>query len=248
MFHVGQELRIKSGRQLVPVVVRDVTELFPTIEPSSRPFLLVSLEDYRQYIKRIHGGKLKPPEEFWVSLKDTDNRGQAILSVKQGLTGLAIIRDREAAVDLAQRDPLAGGGWNGLTILSMSALTIAVVLALGTSAAVSVRTGRVDLIVIRALGFSRLQLLLSLALERSVVALLGIAAGSAIGVWLSRWVLGFLDITASGRPVVPPMIVTAHDGLMVLVFVDLVAALAVAILFAALSARRLRAPDILRAG
>ena len=151
-------------------------------------------------------------------------------------------------MDTAQRNPLAGGVWNGLTILSVSAITIAVVLALVTYTAVSINLGRVDLTVARALGFSGRQILLSLALERFVVAALGIAAGTAIGIWLSRWVLGFLDITATGKDVLPPMVVTVHSGLLTLAFVDLAVALAVTILVAILSARRLRASDILRVG
>ena len=60
-------------------------------------------------------------------------------------------------------------------------MTIAVVLALGTYAIGSVRLGRVDLTVIRVIGLSRGQLFMSLALERTVVAVLGIAAGDRPG-------------------------------------------------------------------
>ena len=246
-FHVGQELRIRSGTQLVPLVVRGVTDFFPTADQPQR-FLLVSLDDYTQYVSRTHGGRVRLPEEFWLSLEDGIDRDETILAMRRQLPRFATVRDRDAEVELAQRNPLAGGGWTGLTVLSVSTLTVAVVLALATYAAAAVEAGRVDLTVVRALGFSRLQIALLLALERTVVAVLGIAAGSAIGFWLSRWVLGFLDTTASGRPVVPPMIVTVHDGLLALVFVNLVAALAATTVFAALSARRLKASEILRAG
>jgi ABC-type antimicrobial peptide transport system permease subunit len=123
-----------------------------------------------------------------------------------------------------------------------------VVLALSIHAAVSVHIGRVDLTVARALGFSQRQLFLSLALERAVLAVLGVAAGSAIGIGLGRWVLGFLDLTAGGRPVIPPMTPTLHGWLVALVLVNLLVAALLAILLATLAARRLRAPDILRAG
>ena len=48
-------------------------------------------------------------------------------------------------------------------------------------------------------------MLLSLVLERFVVAVIGMAIGSAVGIWLSRWVLGFLDVTLDGIPVVSPI-------------------------------------------
>ena len=65
---------------------------------------------------------------------------------------------------------------------------------------------------------------------------------------MSRWVLGFLDVTVTGNDVVPPMIVTSHQWLIALVLVALVAAVGVAILLSVVSARRLDAPEILRTG
>ena len=247
-FHVGQELRVTSTREVVPLVVRGVTDYFPTLYPSRRFFFLVPKEDYTEYIRSVPDASLGQPREFWVSPEDTADRRQVIRTFREQVAGLVTSRDRDAEVSLAQRKPLAGGGWNGLTILSMSAITVAVVLALSTFAAVSIQMGRVDLTVVRALGLSRLQLLLSLALERVIVATLGIAAGSAIGIWLGRWVLGKLDITTGGQDVIPPMLVTVHDGLMALVLVELVLAVVAAVIFAAVSARRLRTADILRVG
>ena len=101
-------------------------------------------------------------------------------------------------MDTARRNPLAGGGWDGLTILGMTAITVAALLALAIHAVVAVRSGRVDLTVAQTLGLSRRQLALSLALERTIVAVIGLVAGSFMGIWLGRWTLGFLDITGRG--------------------------------------------------
>lgn len=245
---VGQELRVQSGGQLIPVVIRDVTDYFPTADPLLGPFLLMGLADYRQYLERTPGGTYPPPKEFWATLERGADRSQVVRNIRERLPDLVSVQDRAAQVDLAQRDPLAGGGWNSLTLLSVIALTGVVVLALSIHAAVSVHTARVDLTVARALGFSQRQLFLSLALERVVLAVLGVVGGSAIGIGLGRWVLGFLDHTATGRPIIPPMTPTLHGWLVALILVNLVAAAFLAILLAALAARRLRAPDILRAG
>ena len=247
-FHIGQRPRIESENQLVPVVVRRLTDYFPSMSPPSRPFLLVNMEEYRQYMRRVPGSyTLNSPNEVWVSLNDSISRSSTILSISR-LPGVTSVEDRDAVVELAQRNPLAGGGWNGLTILSMSVLTMAIAVALGTYSAVSVQAGRIDLTISGALGLSKIEVLLSLVLERFLVMITGIAIGSAVGLWLSRWVLGFLDKTIDGTPVVPPMIVTTHGGLMALVYLDLLAALAIAVLVTMLSVRRLNAPDILRSG
>ena len=248
MYRREQLLDVGSGGRTVPVVVSDVTRYFPTIDPAAVPFLLVSLSDYQEHIRRLPRGRPVGPDEFWASVEDSAERSEVIGAIRERVSFLVSVEDRDARVDQAQRDPLGGGGWNGLTILSIAALTVAVALALGTHAIASLRSGRIDLTVARALGLSRRQMILSLALEKAVVAVLALAAGGVLGVWLGRWVLGFLDLTASGRPLVPPLVVTFHDGLMALVFAGLVAALVAATLLAALSAARLRASDVLRAG
>ncbi len=247
-FRRQQLLDVVSGGQTVPVVVSDVTEYFPTVDPAAVPFLLVSLNDYQDYVRRLPRGRLLRPDEFWASVEDTADRNEVVGAIRESVSFLVSVVDRDARVDQAQRDPLGGGGWNGLTILSIAALTVAVALALGTHAVASLRSGRIDLTVAGALGLSRRQIALSLALERAAVAALALAAGGVLGVWLGRWVLGFLDITASGRPLVPPLVVTFHDGLMALVFAGLVAAIVASTLLAALSAARLKASDVLRTG
>jgi ABC-type antimicrobial peptide transport system permease subunit len=113
---------------------------------------------------------------------------------------------------------------------------------------VSVRNGRVDLTVARVLGFSRRQMLLSLTLERVVVTVLGLVVGSVIGYLLSRWVLGFLDTTPGGQPIIPPVVFTPQSWIIALTLLCLITAALLAIAFAALSASRLRASDILRTG
>ncbi|HEU0022864.1 MAG TPA: FtsX-like permease family protein [Dehalococcoidia bacterium] len=244
-FQVGQAVRIGVDRQLVPVVIKGETDYFPTITSSPQRFLVVSLAGYNDYLRRV-GGNAEPPGEYWVNVEDSAERNEVIAALKDLLPPFARIQDRDLAVVTAGRDPLAGGGWNGLTILSIAALALAVVVTLGTHAVVSVARGRVDLTVARALGFSRMQVLLSFALASAIVAGFGMVTGGLVGYLLSRWVLGLLDSTASGRDIVPPVIFTAQPGIILLTFACLTLAAALAVGLGALSARRLRASDILR--
>ena len=247
-FHVGQVVRFWSGKHVAPVVINEVTGYFPTVDPASGPFLIVAREDHLRYVERLSQGRLEPPREVWVSPEQGVDRQEVILALRERVPGFISIRDRSALVEAALRNPLAGGGWNGLTILAVSAITVAVVLTLAVHGLVAVHTGRVDLTVARALGFSRAQLFLSLALERALVAILGIGAGSAIGLGLGWWVLGKLDITAGGRPVIPPMVVDVQGWLVALVLACLGASTLLALLLVTVWARRLKVPEILRAG
>ena len=158
------------------------------------------------------------------------------------------IRDRDRVVEMAQRNPLAGGGWNGLTILSMTVITVAVWITMVIHSLVAIHTGRVDLAVARTLGFSRLELALSLALERGLTAIIGLVVGSIAGIWLSRWVLGFLDIDVRGRPVIPPMVLEVQEWLVGGVLGGLVMASLLGLVAAIVFVGRLKVPDVLRTG
>ena len=247
-FVPGQSMRVKIGKHLLPVVVEDTTKFFPTLNPSTRPFLIVPLDAYSQYVRRTSSERVEDPWEFWVSLKDGADRDAAAASIKDRLGVFVGIRDRDSLVNNALRNPLAGGGWNGLTILGMAAIIMAVLLTLVIHALVAIQTGRVDLTVARTLGLSRLQLFLSLGLERVLVAIVGLAIGSAAGVWMGRWILGYLDVNTRGEPSIPPMILAAQEWLIISVLGGLAAALILGLIVAAVSALRLRAADILRTG
>ena len=247
-FHTRQLIRLKEGKQVVPVVIRDVTNFFPTLNPESQPFILVDRQDYQQLSQRLPQGNLDPPQEMWLSIRQGADRQEVTLALRNQLSGFVSVRDRAAAVEVARRNPLAGGGWNGLTILAVSTIAVAVVLTLAVQGTAAIRSGRVDLTVARALGFSNSQIFLSLALERLLVAALGIGAGSVIGVWLSRWVLGFLDITPTGGLVIPPMVVNFEVWLIGLVLAVLAAATLGSIILTHFWARKLRVPEVLRLG
>ena len=247
-FYLGQELRVHAGGQVVPIIVRDTTNYFPTVNPSAKRFLLVNLDDYQDYLRRMPNGEAQPIKELWLGLEEGVDRSLVIGSLGQHLPAFSSVRDRDAVVELARRNPLAGGGWNGLIVLSTATITLVVLLALIIHAVIAVYTGRIDLAVTRALGFSRYQIFLSLAVERALVLVVGLAAGGALGYWPGREILKLLDVSAIGRPVVPPMILTVQVWLLALVLACLVGAALFGLGVAAWSAHRLKTPDILRTG
>ena len=242
----GQTLRINLGTQLAPVVVQDSLAYFPTLSERNRNFVLMSLQSFRDYTRRLPRGSQDLPNEYWLKLEEGADRDEAVRLIRDATSVSANIRDRSGILDRYQRDPLSGGGWNGLTLLGLGALTIVVTLALATHAVVAVREARVELTVTRALGFSRAQLVSLLALERLLVAAVGLAAGAIIGYYLGRWTLGYLGLTPGGLPIVPPMVLTVQGWLIALVIVNLAIAALLAILVAAVSVGRLRPSDILR--
>ena len=244
-FQRGELVRVHIGRTLVPLTISGTTDFFPTITTTSRRFLIVSLEEFNTYLHRTTGNRQKPGE-FWVGVDDNADRNAVMAALREVLPRTARIQDRDALVDAARRDPLSGGGWNGLTFLSIAALALVVAVALGTHAVVAVWNSRVDLTVTRALGFSRGQMWLSLLLERVVVNVAGLVSGGLVGYLLARWTLGFLDTTPTGRDIIPPVVFTQQPEIVLVTVAVLSVAAVLAVIVAAGSAGRLRPSDILR--
>ena len=247
--HPGQRVRIGHGRTAIPVQVAAVSNLFPTVTSLQRPFLLLDLDGYLSYLRLLPPASAQTtPEEIWLSLDPAHDRQTVIAGVTAELSPPTSVTDRGAAATRAARNPLAGGGWNGLTGLSMTGIGLAVVTALLFHSAASVRAGRVDTAVARALGLSRRQLFLSMAAERWLIGGIAIAAGAAIGYWPGLELVQMLDLTANRAAPLPPMIPEVHGLLLASVLAGLAAAVMASAVFGAVLAQRLRPVDVLREG
>ena len=247
-FYTGQQIRVKVGKQAVPLRLVGITSYFPTVKPERNPFVIVDLSDYREYVRRLPSGSGSRPDEIWLALDPEVDRDEVISLILDVMPGVVFVRDAEAVAELAERNPLAGGGWDGLTVFSIFAIGVAVFLTLTVHALVSVKSGRIDLAVVRVLGFSRHQLFLSLVTERLIISVLAIAAGAAIGYWPGLWVLELVDFTAQGNDSVPPLVPSVKVWLMTGVLAGLMAGVALSVCFAVVSASRLNTSEVLRGG
>ncbi len=246
-FEPGQRLRFTVDGYVVPARVTGTVNHFPTLD-AGRPFVVVSVHELRAWLSQAPGAQPIAPEEWWFDIADDPSVDRAAVAAAIRDVGyrLSYLRDRTDAVDLAMRNPLAGGAWNALTGIGLAALALAVGLALCAHAAVAVREQRVDMSVGAALGVRRWQRFAGLALERAVIAVSGIVIGGLAGWALARWTLGELAGNVAGGEVTPPLVFVAQGPWLAATFGCLAIAAAAAIALAATIAGRLRPPEALR--
>ena len=231
------------------MVVVGVSDLFPTVIRFNRPFLVLDLEAYLAYLKVLPPTSANTsPREIWLSLDSGQDRDALIAEITSELPLLATISDRQGEAASAARNPLAGGGWNGLTGLSMAGIGIAVVTALFLYTSASVRAARLDTAVARAVGLSSGQLILSMVAEKFLLGGAAIAVGAAIGYWPGLQLVQLLDLTYNSASAVPPMIPSVHSQLLAFVLIGLSATVIVSAAFAALLGERVSAVEVLREG
>jgi hypothetical protein len=213
-FTVGQALTVTVGGARVPVAVKGVVPYFPTLDPAATSFLLLNVEHLREQIGASPSGRGAEANVYWVAVDPAANRDEVVEALGSGPRGVVRVVDRDREVAEAARDPLAVAGWRGLALLGMVALVGSSVMGLGLFAWLSVQRARVELAVVRTLGFTRGQVLLFLGVENGVVALAGLALGAVLGAWLGRWVLDFVDLAGRGAPAAPPVEVSVDPWLL----------------------------------
>ena len=244
-FDTDQTVRFTVDGYVVPARVTSTVNHFPTLD-ARRSFVVVSVHELRAWLNQAPGAQPITPDEWWFGIAEGADRERVADEILDVGYRLSFLRDRDDAVDLATRNPLAGGAWDALTGIGLAALALAVGLALCAHAAVAVREQRVDMSVGAALGIPQWQRIAGLALERVIIGVLGIVVGGLAGWGLARWTLGELAGNAGGGAVTPPIIFVAEGPWLVATFLCLVAAAVAAIGLAGAVANRLRPPEVLR--
>ena len=195
---------------VVPVRVRAVAELFPTLDPE-RPLIVLNFEHLGALSALVDVQRFRWPNELWVSTgappAEQERLLEALTRPGAPLRLAGGVRHQHAEIAAVEADPTLRASGSGIltaafgAVLGLAMLGFVVTLVLGAHGRV------VEFAVLRAVGSSPAQILRAMALEWGAV----LAVGTAIGVLLGRRVatvmLSFLDVTEAGERVVPPFIV-----------------------------------------
>ena len=272
----GEHLWIKQVQTSIPIQIVGETRLFPTTAKPHQPFVILDIDSflsYRRFLPSV--GPVDAPGQIWLSViapppepgtggagdsrSDIETRGNdggredIVSQIEDEVPPLTRVIDRDAVASRAALNPLAGGGWDGLTGLSIAAVGAAVGIASLLYGAAAARATRVDNAVARALGLSARQLFLTLLAERWLMAGAAIVAGAAIGYWPGLQLIQRLEAAPSGSTsavaatsLLPPMIPQVHELLLGLVLAGLLLAVMGSAFYSAVLARRDRPAEVLR--
>ena len=271
----GDRLWIKQIQASIPIEVVGEASLFPTTAKPHQPFVILDIDSfltYRRFLPSV--GPVDEPGQIWlavdsrsgIGLEKTRTRGNdggredppsialTLAQIEDEAPPLTRVISRDAVASRAALNPLAGGGWDGLTGLSIAAVGAAVGITSLLYGAAAARATRVDNAVARALGLSARQLFLTLLAERWLMAGAAIVAGAAIGYWPGLQLLQRLEAAPSGSSsavagtsLLPPMIPQVHELLLGLVLAGLLLAVMGSAFYSAFLARRDRPAEVLRA-
>jgi putative ABC transport system permease protein len=212
---VGDPLRVMvdvgGGRVEAEYTVAGVLDLFPTLYPEDGPFFVGHL---RTLFLRAGGIY---PYDVWLATEPGSS--EEIVQALNG-RGVPVVRawDARGLIAEEQRLPQRQGLF-GLLTLGFVASALLTVAGLALHALLSFRERTVELGVLRALGLSLSQMRAYLAGVQVALLLVGLLAGTALGVVAGRLFLPFLRVESVLHPDTPPFVVHTAWGDIALVYV-----------------------------
>lgn len=203
---VRLDIQLTTGeRQSVSFKVVGLVDYFPTLYPQEGAFFIANLE----YIFEVFGGLL--PYDVWLKTDPAADTGAIIRGINN--LGVAVVRVQDARASLAEvMDAPNRKGVLGLLSVGFLSASLLTVIGFLLYAFFSFRERFVQLGVLRAIGLSTRQMAAALAIEQSLLLLVGLAAGTGIAVLTAVLFVPHLPITTGRYPGTPPFVVEIAWG------------------------------------
>lgn len=224
LWEVGMRVNLRPlGLGSTTAEIIGTIPAFPGVDPNPPLVMLVDLPTF-QALRFVPGETIDGAEQIWMTTE-----GDAVVAaLSQPPFRAAAIVERDAVVSDLTSDPIALGTVGAFAIGFVAAAVFAVI-GFTISALVSARERQVEFSLLHALGLDRGQLSRWLLLEQSVLILLSIGLGLAVGLAIGELILPLVTLNQDGSPAVPALLVRHAWSTVWGFLVALVAVLAVAI-------------------
>jgi putative ABC transport system permease protein len=218
---VGKELVVTIEGRLVPIVIQDTVEYFPTLDPRRGGFILAELDSLTRLLNIAGSGAPVGPSELFIEEAPGSNVEVRDFVMRLAPSPIAV-RDREFLLSSLRLDPLITAGWRAMVLLSLAIIGVTAGLGYATYLLSFAERSRREMGFLRAFGFTHRQMLGLLSLEHLVIAVVGLGLGTWAGLQMSSTMVASVAVTQRGDQVVPPYILTTDWSFMLPIYVLLI--------------------------
>lgn len=226
---VGGASGLQFADHYVPIRVAGIADLFPTLDPAQGPYVLLNRTHLLEWLDRLTDDNSDQVNEVWLKLSANANHDAVARALDNPPFRLDRTTDLASELKLNGADPLIAAGGSGILFVSFVAALVLVAGAYVVSLFSALRRRRVEFAVMSALGLGRGRVFAMLAFEYGTVTLIGAVAGVWLGIGISRIMLSFLDVTATGDKVLPPFVLQTNWSFIAAALAALAAVVAAAI-------------------
>ena len=210
---IGSGLLVSLPASIVPVVVTQIVDYFPTLDPAGGGFLVFNIDSLLPYTDALNPLGDTAVNELFIHASPDVSLGllQEIDSVMR-FQGSAI--GVQAELDALSIDPLISAGWRTIVLVAIAVVLFIAALGYVVYLLAFAQRNVGEMGSLRSLGLSRIQTIGLVALEHMVIAIVGLSLGTWAGFQMSRMIVSAVTITDGGGRVLPPFILTTNWALM----------------------------------
>ena len=213
---LGQPMIIDLMGRLVPVVVQDTVNYFPTLDPRGAGFLITDLDGMLRHLNILSPTATFSPNELY--LNEAPGAEGAVRDAIRPLVGNDQVLDRRELIESIRLDPLITAGWKALSLLAIGIIILSAGMGYVTYLLAFSDRNRSQMGFLQSLGLSHNQMLGLLTLEHLVIVLIGLGLGTATGFFMSNLMVTSLAVTEEGFQVLPPFILKTDFGLLIPIY------------------------------
>jgi hypothetical protein len=208
---VGDEMTLSSLGAPLRVRIVGSTGLFAPFDPA-KPFLLADLRTV-EVVRYVTTGRTQQADEWWITV-DPGAEAAVLTALRDTTAGTSSVLGRAELTRDLSTDPVPLGLIGILGLGSLAAMLFAGIgFLVSSTISTSERIGEFALL--RALGLSTGQLSLWLSIESVFLLVVGLVAGSVLGLLLAWLVLPFATLTQTGlAPIPAPVVVVPWQALL----------------------------------
>ncbi len=214
---------------LVPVVVVDIVEYFPTITPQGIGFMVFDLDTLLDYIAPLNPTRQVSVNELFLDVEEGMGSA-ALVSVEDLLNWQGSAIGTETSLAAQDADPLISAGWRTMVLVTMAVILFISALGYIVYLLAFAERSVGEMASLRSLGLNRAQTIGLIGLEHILIALIGLGLGAWAGYQMSRMMVSAVTVTDGGGRVLPPFILTTNWLFMGPLYVALIAVFAVSLM------------------
>ena len=217
---VNNSLLVNLPGGVVRVVITEIVDYFPTMDPARGGFLIFDMDTLLTYLDALNPVGSTAINEIFIEVAPGADAEvlQTVSRMVRARGGAIGLEDRLAA---QQTDPLISAGWRTIVLVALGVIMFISGLGYIVYLLAFAERSMGEMGSLRSLGFSRVQTIGLVGLEHMLVALIGLGVGTWAGFQMSRMMVSSVAVTDSGGRVLPPFILTTNWLLMGPVYVVL---------------------------
>jgi putative ABC transport system permease protein len=211
---LSARLSMYGDSREVQFVILAAVDLWPGFYPQEGPLMVANLD----YIFDQMGGQY--PYDVWIDRAKTADVDEIESDIRRLGINIVDTRDATQMITEAQLQPQRQGLF-GLLSVGFIAAGLITLLGFLLAALINARRRAIEMGVLSALGMSGLQVALALITEHVLLVVIGIGAGTGIGLLAATLVVPLLNVGAGpypGTPSYPPQIAWDQVTLIYIVF------------------------------